>query len=424
MSSVYQLLFFLINPVLGLISSIYYMFKINTTINIFSMALSIALIFIYMPLMFDMSTHFYIYYYSLANTYAEIDFYDFIIKNLHIFFGFEFMFMMLLSTFFIIFVWLYIYNTNILKITSKQELILMSLFVLSFFIYRNIMDLQRFYLAVFFFLLYIFYIDHEKIKVEKYKIFRLLLISIITFYIHPASLVFTVLYLISQLSISKYVLYILPIITLIIGNYSFELMNFILNLSFVNIINPKYISSIQFYIDPNTEWGGGKLVLLLLMLRFIEFPLMLLLYYKGLKLLDIQKDDITIKFTMLLMSVVFMTFLYTTLYERYSGAFFIFSLFIVYKSITHLKKDIVIYLIIGLYIIRNIFINYFIYGWIFTSVYNNILPNEGKKIEMLSKPFYYPTVLLLWIDNNGYSDKYIRKESTRGRDVYLHSNFL
>ena len=31
------------------------------------------------------------------------------------------------------------------------------------------------------------------------------------------------------------------------------------------------------------------------------------------------------------------------------------------------------------------------------------------------KPFFYPTAILLWIEENGYSDAYIKRESTRGK---------
>ena len=70
--------------------------------------------------------------------------------------------------------------------------------------------------------------------------------------------------------------------------------------------------------------------------------------------------------------------------------------------------------IIGLFLLRFILLNIIWYGTIFTTAYNDILPNQSKKMSMVAKPFYYPTIMLINVENNGYSDQYIQSESTRG----------
>ena len=74
---------------------------------------------------------------------------------------------------------------------------------------------------------------------------------------------------------------------------------------------------------------------------------------------------------------------------------------------------------LSLFIFRFLIYNILIYGAIYTSRYNSVLPNEEKKIEMSMKPIFYPTILLLNIGEYGYSNQYIKDNSLRGKNLLM-----
>lgn len=63
-------------------------------------------------------------------------------------------------------------------------------------------------------------------------------------------------------------------------------------------------------------------------------------------------------------------------------------------------------ILLMLVVIRTLALDVTVYGPIFFGDYSDVLPDYDSKVDLELKPFYYPTPLLLDVDN-GYSDKYL-----------------
>jgi len=407
----FQFIAFILNPFLGLLSSLYYMFKKDRFVNAFTASLSISLIFIYLPIMYDCSSRFYLYFYQQKSSFLEINLYNKIIIFLHQLFHIEYMSVIYLYTTFIFYIWFFIFKYYKKYADSNKIILLMMIYFISSILYRNIMDLERFYLAVSILLLTIFIVEYKIIKMKALTILTIFFTSTL---IHTGAFLLLPIFFISKINLNIKLLAILPILALVFSTNSYYYLSLLLDTPVFTLIDGQTMHLMKAYIDPNSIWGSKNMRYSLVFLRYIELPLMFLIYYKGLILLK-NKDSLAIRMVLLLMILAIVFLPYVTLYERFSTTFFIFSIFIIYPVILKKKQDLLLYIILILFIIRFLFINYHIYGMIFTEKYNNVLPNENKKIEMILKPFYYPSVLLLWIDTNGYSDSYIRRESRRGK---------
>ena len=407
-----QFILFLINPFLGLLSSLYYMFKKSSSFNALSAALSLSLIFIYLPIMYDSSSRFYLYYYQQKSLFLDVDLYNKIIIFLHQLFNVQYMSVIYLYTVFIVYMGFFIFKYYKGYADSNKTIILMCIYLISSILYRNIMDLERFYLGVSIILFTLFLIEN---KIKKINFILITIISLLAVSIHSGVFLVIVLFLIARVNFNLKILKILPILAFIFASNSFYYLSLLLELPIFSFVDSQTMHLIQSYIDPNSIWGSKDVRFSLIILRYIEVFLLILIYYKGVELLKNQ-NTLGIKITLLLAIVVIIFLPYVTLYERYSTTFYIFSIFIVYPHILEKRNNLFIYLVLFLFILRSLFVNYHIYGIIFTKEYNDILPNEDKKIEMILKPFYYPTPILLWIEENGYSDAYIKRESTRGKE--------
>ena len=73
-------------------------------------------------------------------------------------------------------------------------------------------------------------------------------------------------------------------------------------------------------------------------------------------------------------------------------------------------------IILALFILRFSLISVLMFGDVFTDKYSKVLKDSNKKNEMMMKTFTYPTLLLLNIKEYGYSDRYIKLESSRGKE--------
>lgn len=407
----YQFILFLINPFLGLISSLYYILKKNSLFNALSAALSLALIFVYLPIMYDSSARFYLYYYQQRSQFLDMDLYNKIIIFLHQLFNIQYMSVIFLYTTFILYIWFFIFKYYTKYADSNKTIILMSIYLIFSILYRNIMDLERFYLAVSIILFGLFLIEN---KIKKINLILIISISFFAVLIHSGAFLVVLLFLIARINFNLRILKILPILAFVFASNSFYYLSLLLELPIFSFVDSQTMQLVQSYIDPNSIWGSKDVRFSLIILKYIEVFLLILIYYKGVELLKSQ-NNYGIKITLLLAITVIIFLPYVTLYERYSTTFFIFSIFIIYPFILERKNNLFLYLILFLFVLRSLFINYHIYGIIFTKEYNGILPNEDKKIEMITKPFFYPTAILLWIEENGYSDEYIKRESTRGK---------
>ncbi len=417
--NVLQVLVFLVNPFLCFLISLYYSFKTKKNIHIIVLSLSLALIFCYFPLMYDTSSNYYQTYFAAYNgaELQDIRLYNAIALYLNMSFGIQFMAVIFLFTTFIFLIWFTIFKhyRNLAK--TKEMICYMAIFSFSSIIFRGVMDLNRFYLATSILLLLAYISEINKEKNIQSSALLLVFLGILAFSIHSATAVFFIVYFLAKKKIHMKLLSMLPFISLFIGFFSDTILSILLNTPLLE--NIPFFQSALSYTDTSSQWGSGykRQIDYILLSKLIEVFLMFLIYYKGLTLLKLDRDNVFIQFSLLLMCFILFCISYFSIYERYSLAFFLFSSFIVYKSILFKKRnDLLLSLIIIGFIVRFIFINIVWYGMIFTTAYAEVLPNQNKKIEMALKPFIYPTILLLYIENTGYSDIYIQNESLRGAE--------
>lgn len=424
LSIIIQYLLLMINPILS-IFFVMYQFILNRKVSAFVIAFSISLIFIYFPLMYDTSSNYYATF-SLQNSdhsYFEIRLYNLFAFLLKKYFDIDFMYFILLTSTFSIYLWIKISNNYNNLIIANNNKIYIFMFVFFSIIYRDIMDLNRFYFATSIFLFILFIYDNKQLKFRNYPIF--LFLSIIAIEIHSATIIFILLFMSVYFFKLRFIYsYWYPILMLLFGIISQNILLAILDLPIINTLD--FVQLGKSYLSSENKWGVGSLNLYDKMQRFLEIIAFLVIFILGNKLLktDTYKNDKVIKFSLLFIGIVLFFISYKSLYERYSLALFLFSSFIIYKSLLG-NKVINIFQTIFLItlILRFILINFFMYGIIFTDKYMEILPNSNKKEEMILKPFYLFTPYLLDLKEHGYSDKYIRNESTRGRK-YLHKYSL
>jgi len=412
-----QYLAFLLNPLLSLIVSFFYLIKKSSKVSIIILSMSIALIFIYLPLMYDTSSNFYMNASALYNLESvfNLRLYNMIPLYLKESFDIQFMTVIFFYSSFILYIWFSILLHYKQYAKSNQVIYFLIAFTFLSLIYRDIMDLNRFYLATSLFLLFLYLYE---VKKKKYSLIYIILFSILGMQIHTAFLLFIVLFIVSN-NISNLFFYkVYPFVMIILSLFSVKIFLLLFNLPILNI-QPELFNMIEGYFSANNKWGAAYIDAGHILLRIIEVILILIIYYIGILRLKDNKKDTVVKFTLLLAGLVLFLLKFNALYERYSLAFFLFSILLIYSNIIKKKKVSLRYIsIIVLMLIRFLFINFFIYGIIFTSDYSKILKNEEKKNEMMVKPLYYPTILLLNVKEHGYSDTYISKESTRGLEYF------
>ena len=413
-SSFNQIISFLVNPFIGFLSSLYYLRKINTQVNLYIFALSLGLIFIYFPIMYDTSVNF---YYTESAIYQNINFdiwhlYQKVYVYTSKFLTYSFMSLIYFYIVIILFIWTKIFEHYKNMASTKAQVSAMFLFFIFSILYRNIMDLNRFSLAasLSLFVLYLININKEKIN------YKAAFLAILSIFIHPAVIVVYFIYVIS-ISIKSIKIYqIIFVTSLGIGFLGQSIIDMFSSHLSVFAVFEKADN----YTRTGYAFGTGSMNIDQIIIRGIQIPLTILIFFKGIDLLKNKDTSLNIRVTLLLASVSVALMSFITLYERYTIVFLLFSTFIMYRSLLSFKLDKVLKLILLLFFLRFILFNFVVYGRIFTSYYNPVLPDESKKIEMVLKPFYMPTILLLNINNYGYSNAYIQAESQRGKDVIFY----
>ena len=409
-----QWVLFFLNPFLSFLFSLYLLVIKKKRISYLVLSSSIALFLAYAPLMYDMSSN---YYLTLSATYLSENFnylrpYNafilFIAKSINV----EFMTIILYFYIFILTIWFVVFNYYRSLALKQWQYLFLYAILFSSIIFRSITDLNRFYLSISILLLIFYFIEIRKIK----NIFIILALAIVSILIHISSAVFIFLYLISFLKIHFRYFIFLPILGLIFGIFSSQVIDLMLHTPFFSFFDSNTYERFVAYSSNQSEFGIYDIRGRILILRIIEFSLMIFIYFKTILYLKNNQNDILIKYLMILLSLALFLFDYRTFYERTSIVFFLFAAILIYRMIIAKEKDMFLILIVGLFFLRFLFINLVLYGYIYTSAYNHVLKNHDNKIGMALKPLYYPTLLLLNIGNNGYSDIYIQNESLRGRD--------
>lgn len=384
-------LFFLINPLLSLFYSLVFFVKKQECILVLS--LSISLIFIYQPLMYDTSSNFFSY---LNNETTNL--YNLIPRELKNNLNIDYYYSIFLYTTLIFYCWFKTVKYLSKDIVNKKNLNLLITASIILIIYRDIMDLNRFYLSIILSFYYIFYIKDKYISL---KYITLLFFIIISFALHSFSIIIFFSYFISKI-VNRENIYILFLfscffIGIIWSSLSQELLFSILRYSGLNISNAYF---------GDGGWGRNDYSDSTLLRKILESSIVLSLALFSL-IYKRRNNDNNVNLIIFLCGLCLLFFSFKTLFERTFIALCICS---IYLFSLNFKNGILKYSILILLLFRFLIINFVRYGDVFLDGHTDVLPNTENKTTLQIKPLYYPSLFLLDIDN-GYSDNFIIQNS-------------
>lgn len=392
---------FVLNPFISLFVSIYALLKKNK-LSIILTSISLAVIFIYFPIMYDTSSNYYYTYYLSKMNYkiSEMRLYNLIpviLKKINI----NFMSIILLYTIFILYVKFNAIYIAIKRIKNKKKILYISSLFMFTIIYREIMDLNRFYLAISICIYGIFYMNK---KIYKYVLF------FIAFKIH-SSIALIILYLLIYKKLIDIDVIVKISFFLVFVNLKKVLVFIIPILTKVDI---KIANKANNYLTHN-QWGYRyifDLPKMKIINNLIVLFLILLIY---LYINRLYKRKYILKFYQLLVLSSILLFNFFTLFERYSIITIFVGIILISRTKISFKKNkklLISILIINFF--NFYFVNFIYYGELFTKQYKIIIDNS-KKEEILMKGLSLNLILLLDLEENGYSDKQILKISNRGK---------
>ncbi len=384
-------LFFLINPLLSLFYSLVFFVKKQECILVLS--LSISLIFIYQPLMYDTSSNFFSY---LNNETTNL--YNLIPRELKNNLNIDYYYSIFLYTTLIFYCWFKTVKYLSKDIVNKKNLNLLITASIILIIYRDIMDLNRFYLSIILSFYYIFYIKNKYISL---KYITLLFFVIISFELHSFSIIIFFSYFIAKIVNRKntYILFLFScfFIGIIWSSLSQELLFLILRYSGLNISNAYFGYG---------GWGRNDYSDSTLLRKILECSIVLSLALFSL-IYKRRNNDNNVNLIIFLCGLCLLFFSFKTLFER---TFIVLCICSIYLFSLNFKNGILKYSILILLLFRFLIINFVRYGDVFLDGHTDVLPNTENKTTLQIKPLYYPSLFLLDIDN-GYSDKFIIQNS-------------
>lgn len=384
-------LFFLINPLISLFYSLVFFIKKQECV--LALSLTISLIFIYQPLMYDTSSNFFSYLYNETN-----NLYNLIPRELKNNLNIDYYYSIFFYTTLIFYCWFKTIKYLSKDIVDKKNLNLLITASIILIIYRDIMDLNRFYLSITLSFYYIFYIKN---KYTSLKYITLLFFIIVSFEIHSFSIIIFFSYFIAK-TVNQQKAYILFLffcffIGVVWGALAQELLFSLLRYSGLNISNVYF---------GDGGWGHNDYSDSTLLRKILECSIVLSLalfsvIYKR------RNNDNNVNLIIFLCGLCFLFFSFKTFFER---TFIVLCIYSIYLFSLNFKNGILKYSILLLLLFRFLIINFVRYGDVFLDGHTDVLPNTENKIALQIKPLYYPSLFLLDIDN-GYSDKFIIQNS-------------
>ncbi|MBT0721223.1 hypothetical protein HGT70_07980 [Rosenbergiella collisarenosi] len=396
-------IFLMINPFLCLCYNLKNI--INNKLQVFTFSFSLALIFSYLPIMFDTSSNFFVYFYN-----TQKDIFDIYTYLPIIFKGdrFNYIFFIFLTIFITIYSWTKICINNFSGNEKKSITVLLCVLFCSFH-YRDLMDLNRNICAYALVFIYIFYLK------ERFKYSRVLLpiFVVLTFYIHLSVMVLWFFYFISKAVKFKTKLsYLILIASAVLGVLLPTLMG--LMQSLLSMLPGPIGSRIFFYIY-GSEFGVQTFSTGQALQKVLNFVVIL---SSGFYLIKINKDKLD-KFTRERNSFCFMVIcltlivlMYMTLFERLNLATnFIYGYLILrfYDSKYLLSK-----LIVFMIVFRSFVINFIVYLPLIAYQNAGVFNDSTDILGFALKTTYDNTIYLLDFDN-GYSDDYLIQHLEWGR---------
>ena len=388
---------FFINPVLGFLGSLSAFLRNKNACLTFS--LSSALILIYFPIMWDTAVNFYGAYYGGTNGWLYP--YTFVPAYFMEKFGVDFYFFIFFSVFFIIYTWSKIVYDTFLELDIKNKTIISVIFLLFVFNYSDIMDIIRTALSFSIFFYYVLLVKNKNLP-------NFLFFLLFSIWMHAAASILFLLYFVSKLNFFSRKL-----------NLTFLFLSLILGLllPFFGDFFSSFIKSIPLIGDKiflfmfGSIWGAIEYSASSILIKF--FKVFFVFFICLITILNMYKDPVR-KHQYQLMLLIGFSFLlfsgFVTLSERLNLAFsFIFLIFL-RLNVTSLYAKIaisfVLFRTIGSYLL--------VYSTVFFGNHDIYYDNE-KKSEIMMKPFYYPTIILMDVRDYGNSDRFLFDNITRGK---------
>ncbi len=390
-----QILLSLISPMFGFISAL--IFSFGNNISAFAIALSLSVIVIYFPVLYDVS----------ASFFANVDYLNGnILFPLHSINGFASYFPNLdyyYVVFFFVFISFYIWFNKceaLSRASGKYIGLYFFALFLSLISYKESMDLFRSYFAYMLCLQGVWLYLQDK----KWSFLFVLLASVV----HYSSIVILIAMLCTKLfRIDRVRLSILIVGSLFIG------LNFDSLIEYMNHIIPVRGSVLSTYIY-SEKWGIRREIGIgAVVLMFTQVSLLL-------SALLIAIDDINAKKTKVFLFTICCFFVFIK-FRVFGERFFLLSTVMIpivflYRENTmiHLKEKVLL-LFSG---VKFLIYNFFVFGYFFSSSFNYVISDSSMRSEFMLKPIYVPTLYLLDIGSNGYSNEVIESNSAWRKDQY------
>ncbi|MDQ9833121.1 EpsG family protein [Acinetobacter soli] len=392
----------MVNPVLGFFSTTKDFLQGRDTSLIF--AFCVALISVYFPVMWDTSSNFFMSYFGtywggFGDTYRP---YISIPSYFMFQYNFDFYYFIFFSVFFITYTWSRIVYESTKELKLKYKGIILFSILLLTFNYRDILDLNRSALACSIFFYYIFLIKNK-------NILKFLFFISLSIYIHNFMMVYLILYILSFIKLSAKINKIFLISSLFLGIS----LPFIVSMFSSIIVNIPIVGSGLYYYLYGDSFGVQTFTLGALLKRIVDVFLIGFVTY-----LILSKDQTNNRIVQLILysaclCLVFSSFV--TFFERSSLAFSFLYVYVFSLNCNPVLK----YIISTVILFRNLIMYSFAYIWVIFGNVDNVITNQQVKYEILLKPFYYPTPMLLNIHDNGYSNERILNNSIWGKELSI-----
>ncbi|HIH4995871.1 TPA: EpsG family protein [Morganella morganii] len=401
-------LLLLINPLISLLYSLFVFIKRESDISLF-FSLSLALILIYFPLMYDTSNHFYYAFYNksinLDNFEENIFFNSYITLPIILgkIFNIDYYYFFYLYTAISLYFWSKIvYHAKTTNVTVYNVTFIPLLILLLSFNYRDLMDLNRSFLSysiVFYFIL---------CKKNK-NIYSFSLFFYFSLTVHFTVGAIWMIYFISRSKLLTKKFYYLLFFTCIIFGF---IMPYLMSLfqSVISLI-PGELGAKLYYYSYGSNFAIREQSVGPILKKSLSCVIIILFCFHLIHLLK-TNNNLLLRFTLLLSCITLLFFQYVTFFERLNLALTFLYSFIL---ISYFRQGSTYKLIlVSLLLLRTIILYALIYFPIFLGNHNIVIPNSYFLIETELKPFYYPTPLLINIEN-GYSDENISRQSVWGK---------
>lgn len=389
----------LINPFLGFFSSLFDILKQRDSCIFF--AFSLAIIAVYFPIMYDTSNNFYVAYFlqynpsllGFSQPYISIP--SYLMQN----YGIDFYYFIFFNIFFVIYTWSKIVSKFFYNSRLNYTFIFIFIFLVFTFNYRDLLDLNRNIFSYSILFYYIFLIKNK-------NILSFLIFALLSCWFHSSALIIVVLYLISNLKFDYRLNYFILFSSLGMGVI---LPNFISNLESILVNIPVFGASLNYYLY-GEDFGVQVFSMGTLLKKILNCSIIFLVCVIVNNNIKNYGNDKLQQFILLIGCVSLLFFSFVTFFERFNLAFNFAFIYILSKNISLNAKIAIAFLVF----FRSICVYFLIYFPIFLGDYSGVMDNKTKN-EMIIKPFYYPTLFLLDIHNNGYSDEVISSSVIWGR---------